>query len=41
MPPTLAGETRLMNDEAPWVSTVAQNGSRMCTLPSREMAPAR
>ena len=28
MPPTLAGDTRLMNEEAPWVSTVGQNGSR-------------
>jgi hypothetical protein len=41
MPPTLAGDTRLMNEDAPWVSTVGQNGSRTVTLPSKEMAPAR
>ena len=41
MPPTLAGETRLTNEEAPWVSTVGQNGSRIVTLPCSEMALAR
>ena len=41
MPPTLAGDTRLMNDEAPWVSTVGQNGSRTVTPPCSEMALAR
>ncbi len=34
-------ETRLTNEEAPWVSTVGQNGSRTATLPSSEMALAR
>src|SRR5436190_1012675 len=41
MPPTLAGETRLMYDEAPWVRVVAQNGSRIDTVPSIPTALAR
>ena len=41
MPPTLAGDTRLTNEEAPWASVVAQNGSRTDTLPSSAMALAR
>jgi hypothetical protein len=41
MPPTLLGDTRLTNEEAPWASVVAQNGSRTDTLPSSAMAPAR
>ena len=41
MPPTLDGETRLTNEEAPWVSTVAQNGTRTDTPPSSPMALAR
>src|SRR4029077_13580250 len=28
MPPTLDGDTRLTYEEAPWVSTVGQNGTR-------------
>ena len=41
MPPTLDGETRLTNEEAPWVSTVGPNGSRTDTLPSSATALAR
>ncbi len=41
MPPTLAGETRLTNEEAPCVRTVGPNGSRAVTLPCSETALAR
>ena len=41
IPPTLAGDTRLMNDDAAWVRTVGQNGTRPGTPPSRETALAR
>ena len=38
IPPTLAGDTRLTNEEAPWHRTVAQNGTRTVTPPSSPMA---
>ena len=41
MPPTLAGETRLTNEEAPWVSTVGQNRIRCGTAPMSPAALAR
>ena len=41
MPPTLAGETRLTNDDAPWASTVGQNRMRCGTAPIRATALAR
>ena len=41
MPPTLDGDTRLTNEEAPWVRTVGQNGTRTETPPSSPMALAR
>ncbi|MGH3200327.1 MAG: hypothetical protein ACRDOH_34910 [Streptosporangiaceae bacterium] len=41
IPPTLDGETRSTNEEAPWVSTVAQNGTRAGTPPSSPTALAR
>ena len=41
MPPTLAGETRLTNEEAPWASTVGQNGTRAGTPPISATALAR
>ncbi len=40
MPPTLAGVTRLTNDEATEVSTVATNGSREPTPPRIPTAEA-
>ena len=33
MPPTLAGDTRLTNEEAAWASTVGQNRIRCGTAP--------
>ena len=41
IPPTLEGDTRLTNEEAPWDSTVGQNGTRTETPPSSPMALAR
>src|SRR5215471_13313692 len=41
MPPTLDGDTRLTYEEAPWVSTVGQNGTRTETPPSSPIALAR
>ena len=41
MPPTLAGETRLTNDEAAWASTVGQNRIRGSTAPISATALAR
>ena len=41
MPPTLAGETRLINDEAAWASTVGQNRIRGSTAPISATALAR
>src|SRR5215469_279549 len=41
MPPTLAGETRLTNDDAAWASTVGQNRIRGRTAPIRATALAR
>ena len=41
IPPTLAGETRLTNDEAAWASTVGQNRIRGSTAPISATALAR
>src|SRR5262249_21093798 len=41
MPPTLAGETRLTNDDAAWASTVGQNRIRGRTAPINATALAR
>ena len=41
MPPTLAGETRLTNEEAAWASTVGQNRIRCGTAPISPAALAR
>ena len=41
IPPTLAGETRLINDEAAWASTVGQNRIRGSTAPISATALAR
>ena len=40
MPPTLAGVTRLTNDEASCTSTLAASGRRPLTLPDVLTAPA-
>ena len=41
IPPTLAGETRLTNDEAACVRMVGQTGSQIGTLPISAAALAR
>src|SRR5690242_17336876 len=41
MPPTLAGDTRLMNDDAPWARTVGPSRIRCETAPRRATALAR
>ena len=41
MPPTLAGDTRLMNDDAPWASTVGHSRIRCEIAPMRATALAR
>src|SRR6476646_9432261 len=41
IPPTLAGETRLINDDAPWASTVGHHRIREATAPIRATALAR
>ena len=41
MPPTFAGDTRLTNEEASWVSTLGPNGSRWVTDPVSPIPPAR
>ena len=41
MPPTLAGETRLTNDEAAWVKVAGQNGTGPGTAPISAAALAR
>ncbi len=40
IPPTLAGDTRLMNDDAPCVSTAGPNGTRPGTAPISAIALA-
>jgi hypothetical protein len=40
IPPTLAGDTRLMNDEAPCVSTAGPNGTWPGTAPISAIALA-
>ena len=40
MPPTFAGLTRLTNDDASCVSTVATNGSGTVTPPASPIAEA-
>src|SRR5215471_2389495 len=41
MPPMLAGDTRLINDEAPWAKTVSQSRIRCETAPMSATALAR
>ena len=40
IPPTLAGDTRLMNDDANWATTVGQNGGQPGTPPMSAIALA-
>jgi hypothetical protein len=40
IPPTLAGDTRLMNDDANWATTVGQNGTWPGTPPMSAIALA-
>ena len=40
IPPTLAGDTRLMNDDANWATTVGQNGTWPGTPPMSAAALA-